>query len=405
MHTVTSRSRSRRPARLPSRVTSCVKPLVTAAAALACQGSLAQASARPADAWSFGAVLDVTHTSRALALGGRDHGLQLGHSDFSAGGPIGPWLRGQLTAVLATHEGKLEKGIEEAWVETTSLPAGLQWRGGRFASQIGYLNAQHPHADDFVERPLLYRAFFGGHWFDDGMRINWTAPTPFFLQLGAELFRGRKLVPEVANTPRSPGLGTVTARIGADLDKSNSWQLGLSHVRSRREAAVEEGHEGEDTTDGAAHAHEHEHEHGAAFSGRKTWLLDATWKWAPDGNNRERQLRVNLELARITGLNRFATGADRHESQSLSVVWRFHPSWEAGIRADRLRVRMPHDDHFDDGKLHEHALMVAWKPTHLQTLRLQLTQQRNAVGIEDAARRSVQLQYVVGFGAHGAHAY
>lgn len=401
MHTAIPRS--------PLRCPALFKPVMAAVATLACQASLAQTASRPADAWSFGAVLDVTHTTRALALGGRDQGLQLGHSDFSASGPIGPWLRGQLTAVLATHEGQLEKGIEEAWMETTSLPAGLQWRGGRFASQIGYLNAQHPHADDFVERPLLYRAFFGGHWFDDGMRLNWTAPTPFFLQLGAELFRGRKLVPEVANTPHSPGLGTLTARIGADLDRSNSWQLGLSHVRSRREAAVEEGHGDEDGADGAAHefehTHGHEHAHGAAFSGRKTWLLDATWKWAPDGNNRDQQLRVNLELARVTGLNRFATGADRHDARSLSVVWRFHPSWEAGLRADRLRLRMPHEAHVDDGRLREHAVMVAWKPTHLQTLRLQLTQQRDAVGIEDAARRSVQLQYVVAFGAHGAHAY
>jgi hypothetical protein len=76
---------------------------------------------------------------------------------------------------------------------------------GRFASQIGYLNEQHPHADDFVERPLLYRAFFGGHWFDDGLRLNWTAPTPFFLGLGVEVFRGKQLVREAAKPARSPG--------------------------------------------------------------------------------------------------------------------------------------------------------------------------------------------------------
>ena len=53
----------------------------------------------------------------------RDQGLQLGHSDLTASGPLGPWLRGHVGAMFATHEGKLEKGIEEAYVETTALPA------------------------------------------------------------------------------------------------------------------------------------------------------------------------------------------------------------------------------------------------------------------------------------------
>jgi hypothetical protein len=48
---------------------------------------------------------------------------------------------------------------------------------------------------------------------------------------------------------------------------------------------------------------------------------------------------------------------------------------------------------------------VAWKPTHSQALRLQVTAQRDAEGIEHPASRSVQLQYVLSIGAHSAHAY
>ena len=72
-------------------------------------------------------------------------------------------------ATLAAHSdgNRIESELEEAWVETRSLPAGLQLRGGRMLAALGYLNEQHPHADDFVERPLMYRAFFGGHWNDD----------------------------------------------------------------------------------------------------------------------------------------------------------------------------------------------------------------------------------------------
>jgi site-specific recombinase XerD len=55
--------------------------------------------------------------------------------------------------------------------------------------------------------------------------------------------------------------------------------------------------------------------------------------------------------------------------------------------------------------LRERTLMLAWKPSHMQALRLQVTTQRDAVEFESPARRAWQLQYVLAFGAHGAHAF
>jgi len=372
------------------------------ALALALAAAAGGAAARSLGEWEFGAVLDLTQTSRALALGGRDQGLQLGHSDLTASGPVGTQLKAHLGAVLATHEGRLERGVEEAWLETTRLPGGLQVRAGRFASQIGYLNQQHPHADDFVERPLLYRAFFGGHWNDDGLRLNWTAPTPFYLMLGLEALRGKRLVQEAVALPRRLGVTTFVLKTGADLGRSHSWQLGLSHVRNTREAVTED-HE-EDGPHGM-HDHEHGHAHGAQFSGRRTWMIDAVWKWSPGGNDRGQQVRAVFEAARISGINRFATSKDRHESNALALVWRLRPSWEVGARADWLRVRAPHGEHFHGALLRERTLMLAWKPSHMQSLRLQVTGQRDAVEFENPARRAWQLQYLLAFGAHGAHAF
>jgi hypothetical protein len=76
-----------------------------------------------------------------------------------------------------------------------------------------------------------------------------------------------------------------------------------------------------------------------------------------------------------------------------------------GVRGDWLKARIPHGDHFHAGNLQEQSLMLAWKPTHTQTLRLQATSQNKARGIDDAVARSVQLQYVISFGAHGAHSF
>ena len=369
-------------------------------ALLGLAAATAPAAAEPAFAgWQSGAVIDMSAASRGLALGQRPRGLGLGHSDASASGPVGDLLEAQGTLSVHSDESRLEGEIEEAWMQTRALPAGLQVRAGRFSSQLGYLNEQHSHADDFVERPLLYRAFLGGHYYDDGVRLNWTAPTDLYLRLGAEWFAGTKLVQE-AVSPGRRGVFVLSAKTGGDLDASQSWQAGLSFLHNRREAAVEEHEEGEDEHGDEGHAHAH----GAAFSGRRMWMAELAWKWAPEGNNARQQVRVAYEIARVTGLNRFATGSDRHLAQYLSAVWRFAPTWEAGVRHDLLRVRAPHEDHFDDGRLRETSLMLAWKPSHAQTLRVQYTRQRNGAGFDQAAR-ALQLQYILSFGAHAAHSF
>ncbi|MDO5086932.1 MAG: hypothetical protein Q4D74_04895 [Comamonadaceae bacterium] len=353
--------------------------------------------------WEWGAVLDAAASSRELALGQRAKGLALGHSDVTLKGPVTRHAEAQFTAAVHQHDGKVEGEIEEAWLQTRTLPAGLQLRAGRFASQLGYLNEQHPHADDFVERPLLYRAFLGGHWFDDGLRLNWTAPTDLYLRLGAEVFTGKQLIQEAAHA-RQPGATVLSARVGGDLGRAHSWQAGLAWLHNRREAAPHDhdhhhGHHDHDHSHGG-----HAHAHGAAFSGKNLWLGDITWKWAPGGNNRNQQVRVTYERALVRGLGPHARRRDHHVADYLSAVWRFHPAWEAGVRSDMMRVRIPHGDHFHAGRLREAAVMLAYKPTHMQSLRLQFTRQYGAKGFEGAGR-AVQLQYVISFGAHGAHSF
>lgn len=368
--------------------------------------------AGPSGDWRFGAVFDVAYTSRPLELGARTRGLELGHSDLTASGPLGRHFIAQANAALETDDGRLKAAVDELWLQTVTLPLGITARVGRFGSQIGYLNEQHPHTDDFVERPLLYRAFFGGHWNDDGIRVNVTLPTKLYAMVGVETFRGKRLVEDAGESP-TPGAFTLVTKIGGDIGAEHSWQVGASYVRNRRLPTPEEPHgeegehheHGEDEPHASEEAHAHGHHHGAAFSGRNIWMIDATWKWAPNGNNREQQVRLSLEAARITGVNRFATSRDRHDAVAISAVWRFHPNWEVGARTDWLRVAVPHDDHFDRGRLREHSLMVAWKPSHMQSLRLQYTAQRNAVEFENVVKNSVQLQYVIAFGGHGAHGF
>lgn len=363
--------------------------------------------ARPAANWQVGVVLDGASSSRALELGARDQGLGLGHSDLLVRGALNEHFSGE--AILGFHTEdkealKLRRHVEKAWVQTRTLPHGLQVRAGRFASQIGYLNELHPHTDDFTERPLLYRGLLGGHWYDDGVRLNWTAPTALYLRFGTEVFSGKKLVSK-ATADSIPQVATLNMKMGNDIGKNSSWQWGLSHMNNRREAVVEMHDPSAET-----------HSHTANFTGKKMWLSDLVWKWSPDGNNRNQQIRVNWEYAQVSALNRYADPSMRHRASSLAAVWKFNQAWEVGVRTDWLHVNKPENDGgqvlFAAGRLQERAMMLAYKPTHRQTLRLQVTQQsasgRNDEGeaiFANPAKRSIQLQYVIGFGAHGAHSY
>ncbi|MBU3724225.1 MAG: hypothetical protein FGM18_01775 [Burkholderiaceae bacterium] len=362
------------------------------------------------DEWELGVVLDVAQTSKKLALGYRDKNIGMGHSDLYLRGPMGKFFGAEAMLAAHTVDGRLEHHTDRFLISTRALPAGLSAVVGRLASQIGAINAQHPHADDFSERPLLYRGFLGSHWVDDGLRLNWTAPTPFDLQFGLEAFSGQRLIEE-AQSPPTIGVQTFSLKTGGDLGTNNNWRFGISALNNRRQAVVHE-HVGVGET--------HKHVHGAEFSGRRMWLADLGYSWAPDGRPEDRQLRLTWEYASVSRIHPQSTSL-RHAGTTVGAVWRFRSAWEVGARTDWLRVNKPelHDDdgdgvaeslEFSAARLREHALMIAYRPSHMQTYRLQVSQQRvsgaNGMDVFPApAGNAIQFQVVIGFTALGEHAH
>ena len=84
------------------------------------------------------------------------------------------------------------------------------------------------------------------------------------------------------------------------------------------------------------------------------------------------------------------------------------------MRHDRLRVNAialhSGDVEVNPGQLKENSLMLAYKPSHRQTVRLQWSRQSARNPGEEAVfaqpvRNAWVLQYVLSFGAHGAHSY
>jgi len=157
-------------------------------------------------------------------VGPGTRGFGLAESELGIYANVDPYFYGGLNYSMHPDN---TASVEEAFVQTTALSGGTSIKVGRFFSGIGYLNGQHAHAWDFVDAPLAYQAFLGTQFGDDAVQAKWLAPTDTFLELGAELGRGRPF-PGSDRDKNGSGAGTVFAHIGGDAGVSSSWRAGLS---------------------------------------------------------------------------------------------------------------------------------------------------------------------------------
>jgi len=196
-------------------------------------------------------------------------GFSLGESELGLAANIDPWLRG--VANISLHPDNTVS-VEEAFVQTTSLGNGLSAKAGRFLSGVGYLNSQHPHTWDFVDSPLAYQALLGTQFGDDGVQLNWVAPTDQYIEFGAELGRGRSF-PGSDTSRNGAGMTALTVHTGGDIGVSHNWRAGLSMLNARA------SDQALTTLDAAGNTISN------AFSGSsRVWILDGVWKWALNGN-------------------------------------------------------------------------------------------------------------------------
>ncbi|HBC56150.1 MAG TPA: hypothetical protein DCZ03_03220 [Gammaproteobacteria bacterium] len=338
-------------------------------------------------------ILDGFYNSERIALSERTSSFGLGHTELSLQSAVDNRFIGRFTTVFESHEEETEIEIEEAFINTIGLGSGLNIRFGRFLSQVGYLNAHHTHSDAFSERPAVYRALLGAHYFDDGIRLNVLLPTPFFWGMGVEIFKGNQLAGGKGD--ESFGVYTLNTTLGGDISFSSSWQLGLSYVNHK--LTVTEDEEDHD------HGHDHDHSHSAGYSSENLYILDAVWKWAPLGNARNQQITLAGEYLYADELNKFATDDDIHEGWYASLVYRFHPQWAMGLRQGEVNLKQAHGDHFHDQQLEETEIMLSWSHSHFSVMRLQYTRQQGD-GL-DNINNTVSFQYVMSLGAHGAHEF
>ena len=212
---------------------------------------------------------------------------------------------------------------------------------------------QHPHEWDFADAPLMHKALFGAEGYrHDGLQLKWVAPTELFLQFGAEIGRGDGF-PGTDRNGSGAGAGAVFARLGGDVGTSHAWQAGLSYLATRAAARVAHLKD----TDSAG-----PNEVEGQFTGRsRAWIADFVWKWAPDGNARDRHVKLQAEYFRRSEDGTLGCSSDvatspcnggialgdyatRQSGAYLQGVWQFVPAWRVGARYDWLSPGTKHYD-------------------------------------------------------------
>ena len=357
---------------------------------------------------AYSLILDGHYKSAKSALSEVDKGFGLGHVELSLSSPIDDLFFGKFTGVVHNHDDKTEFEAEEAFIETLSLPGGFSIRAGRFLSDIGYLNSQHTHTDAFTERPAVYRALLGSHYYDDGLRLSYLMPTDLYWHIGTEALRGKKMQADNISRPESVGVYTLFSKWGGDFNEEHSWQFGLNYLRNQNGSSnvgVEHYHDHEHGHH-HDHGHDHHHCHKAAYTGKDIYSAEAVWKWAPNGNYKYQNLSLSAEYLQATNITdeKRIRHNNKHDGWYLSSVYQFTPQWSAGVRYGEFNGTKLESDHFYENSLKETELMLSWSHSHFSTVRLQWTQQHGE-GFEHINNNIITLQYIMSLGTHDAHQF
>lgn len=331
----------------------------------------------------------------------------LGESELALSANIDPYFRGVAFLALSPDD---TVEVEEAYFQTLALPRGFTLKGGRFLSGIGYQNEIHPHAWDFQDAPLPYKAFLGGRLRQDGLQLRWLAPTDLYMELGAELSSGDQFPGNDRNKNGAGGVG-LFGHLGGDIGESYAWSAGLSHYRTSARNRTYE-----DPGNGVTNS----------FTGNaRLWAVDGVLKWAPNGNATQASLKLQGEYFRMKqdgtlayNSNAFTDALDTDQSGwYVQGVWQFMPRWRVGYRYDELRHGTVNNALAANGvggltpadfpllaayNPTRNTIMTDWSPTEFSRIRLQLAADKSRMGTTD---RQIMLQYIYSIGPHGAHKF
>src|SRR5947207_8369754 len=360
--------------------------------------ALAASSARHLDRVEVG-----DHDPQQRGFNGRN-------AEIALDGAVDPYFEGFTNIVLKLdNNNETEIELEEAFLQTTSLPYGLQIKTGQFFDAFGRINATHPHTWEFADSPIVNGRLLGA----DGLRgvgaqIAWTLPVPSNSQFIFAVQNGRG---GTGYSFRNPGEdGVFYGRMTIDRDASALHDM--VYV-PRIESSFNPG-DTQTVLLGASGAF------GMNDTGSEThtqiYGADFLYKWK---SARAEGGFPFVKWQTEAMYRRFEAGHGANDSFPVAetfhdwglysqVLWGFKKGWVVGIRGDYVHIQ--NSEFTDDLDRQSRARISAnltWYPTEFSKLRLQYNHDFLEENAFLASRDvdSVFLQFEFILGAHGAHKF
>jgi hypothetical protein len=150
--------------------------------------------------------------------------------ELNVAASVDPFAKGYavINASADAATGEATFGVEEAALQTTSLPGNLELKAGRFFGEFGRLAYIHDHELPFVNRPLVLDQYIGGESRSDGAQVNWLAPVSHYISLTAgvgDSFGGDSPNPNNPGTYRAFDGLNFWGRLSTYFDLTPDWQF------------------------------------------------------------------------------------------------------------------------------------------------------------------------------------
>lgn len=364
---------------------------------------------------SFDTLLDAGWStardpSAQLNLGDHDpsqRGFTLPNAEIALDGAVDPYFKGFANIVLKLdQQNETSIELEEAFLQSSALPASLQLKAGQFFAAFGRQNPQHPHQWAFVDSPLILTRAFG----PDGLRnvgaqMSWLMPLPFFSELSLGILNGEGGTAfsfrNQGEDGRVHGRATLDRTLRGPGDLLFTPRLTTSFELTDQQTLVAGMSGAFGPNDTGAH------------SATQIYGVDLYWKWKP-AHAHEGFPFVSWQTEALC--QRFEAGADATATPVLpqetlrdygfysQVLWGFKPRWIAGLRGEWVDGNTGADDANDvfRGQRTRVSPALTWFLSEFSKVRLQYDYDH---GKSFGDEHSVWLQVEFLLGAHGAHKF
>jgi hypothetical protein len=340
----------------------------------------------------------------------QQRGFNARNIELALDGAVDPYFEGFANIVFKlNNDNQTEVELEEAFLQTTSLPFNLQLKAGQFFSAFGRINPTHPHTWDFADAPIVHGRLLG----PDGLRgvgaqISWIVPVPWYSQLILGVQNGRG---STGYSFRNPGDGGMffdrrttdrELRGLQDFVLVPRWENSVDLSPTQVVLAGVSGAFGSNET--------------GANSRTQIYGADFLYKWKSanaEGGFPFVKWQTEFMYRRFEagrGMNESFPVAETFNDWGLysQVLWGFKKGWVAGIRGDYLDMEDSRfTDDFERQSRSRISANLTWYPTEFSKIRLQYNHDFLAENFFLPARDvdSVFLQFEFILGAHGAHKF